>query len=76
MRRSDRITHKVLLVRRDLTGEKAAVDSRVQCLDTAAQHLGSLGDGGNVLDREATLPDHLGGAARGQDPGHVSAGHT
>lgn len=44
------------------------MDGRVQGLDASAKHLRGLGDGGDILDGEATLPDHLGGTAGGQNP--------
>lgn len=68
------MTNQVLLVRGDLAGKQTAVNGRVQGLDATTQHLGGLGDGGDVLDREATLPDHLGGAAGSKNPKHTLAG--
>jgi hypothetical protein len=38
----------------------------VKCLDASTEHLGGLGDGGHIVDREASLSDHLGCAAGGQ----------
>jgi hypothetical protein len=62
----DAVGRQVRVVRVEVAGEYAAVDGRVQCLDAAAEHLGGLCDGRDVLDGEVCLADHLGGAARGQ----------
>lgn len=71
---ADWISHQILLVRGHLAGEETAVDSRVQGLDASTKHFWCLGDGGDVLDRETTLPDHFCGTARSQNPAtHVSS---
>lgn len=44
----DALLSQILLIGVEVTGENATVDGGVQSLDTAAQHLGSLGDGADV----------------------------
>ena len=44
-------------------GEEAAVDLGVKGLDPAVHHLGEAGEGGDVGDGDAGVPQGLGGAA-------------
>lgn len=44
----DALLSQILLVGVEVAGKNAAVDSRVEGLDSAAQHLGSLGDGTDI----------------------------
>src|SRR5699024_7162943 len=50
-----------------LVGEDAAVDARVEGLDPAVEHLGGSGDGRDVGDRDAGVPDGAAGGAGGDD---------
>lgn len=44
----DALLGQILLVRLQVAGKDAAVDSGVQSLDTTTEHLGSLGDGADI----------------------------
>ena len=44
----DVLLGQVLLVRSEVTGKDTGVDGRVESLDTATEHLGSLCDGRNI----------------------------
>src|SRR5699024_3110770 len=50
-----------------LVGEDAAVDARVEGRDPAVEHLGGSGDGRDVGDRDAGVPDGAAGGAGGDD---------
>eukprot|EP00128_Syssomonas_multiformis_P015058 Colp12_sorted_trinity150504_noHs@9992 len=57
----------VSIVAGDVTGKNTSVNGRVEGLHTTTEHLGGLGDVGNILNRETGISNGGGGTTRGDE---------